>query len=98
MKNTAIRVVPLLVLALGAGPVLGQETPADARRHVEYLAADELEGRGTGTAGAAKAADYLIACPAIGCALQVSIVLRQVTVEVCRDRPLQRVEGILSFY
>jgi hypothetical protein len=60
MKNTSIRAIPLLVLALAAGPALAQETAADARRHVEYLAADELEGRGTGTAGAAKAADYLI--------------------------------------
>lgn len=33
-------------------------TPADMRRHVEYLASDALEGRGTGTRGEALATDY----------------------------------------
>ncbi|HEX2747247.1 MAG TPA: M28 family peptidase, partial [Verrucomicrobiales bacterium] len=33
-------------------------TPADMRRHVEYLASDALEGRGTGTRGEALATAY----------------------------------------
>ncbi len=33
-------------------------TPADMRRHVEYLASDALEGRGTGTRGEALATGY----------------------------------------
>ena len=35
-------------------------TAADLRADVEYLASDDLEGRMTGTPGAAKAADYII--------------------------------------
>jgi len=42
-------------------PAQAQETADDARRHIEYLASDALEGRATGSAGAAKAAEYLIA-------------------------------------
>lgn len=34
-------------------------TPADMRRHLEYLASDALEGRGTGTRGEALATDYM---------------------------------------
>lgn len=36
-------------------------TIEDLRTHVQYLASDELEGRGSGTAGNAKAAAYLAA-------------------------------------
>lgn len=57
----------VVVLSLsGATRVHGQQTVsalhgADAiRRHVEFLASEALEGRLTGTEGAARAADYLI--------------------------------------
>jgi len=53
-------VLALLTLALVV-PAQAQETAADARRHIEYLASDALEGRATGSAGAAKAAEYLVA-------------------------------------
>ena len=49
-----------VILALVV-PAQAQETAADARRHIEYLASDALEGRATGSPGAAKAADYLVA-------------------------------------
>src|SRR3981081_2612120 len=39
------------------------------REHVAYLASDELEGRDVGSAGAAKAMQYLI-CPFQGAGLQ----------------------------
>jgi hypothetical protein len=51
--------VGTLALALSI-PAIAQENAADARRHVEFLAADALEGRATGTAGAAAAAEYLV--------------------------------------
>ena len=41
-------------------PAQAQETADDARRHIEFLASDALEGRATGSAGAAAAAEYLI--------------------------------------
>jgi hypothetical protein len=41
-------------------PALGQATVSDVRRHVETLASDALEGRLTGSPGAALAADYII--------------------------------------
>jgi hypothetical protein len=51
----------LLVLSLAASAALGaQQTSSRSRAHVEYLASDELAGRLTGTAEAAKAADYII--------------------------------------
>lgn len=60
-------IAPSLGAALGAVilaqivPAQAQETAAEARRHIEYLASDALEGRATGSPGAAKAADYLVA-------------------------------------
>jgi len=53
-------VLALAILALVV-PAQAQETADDARRHIEYLASDALEGRATGSEGAAKAAEYLIA-------------------------------------
>jgi hypothetical protein len=51
----------LLLLALAAAPAVAQRptTAADARRIVSALAADSMEGRGTGTAGARRAARYI---------------------------------------
>lgn len=49
------------VMVVQIVPAQAQETAADARRHVEYLASDALEGRATGSPGAAKAAEYLVA-------------------------------------
>ncbi len=57
-STTATLALASLVLA---APASGQQSAADARAHIEFLAADALEGRGTGTPGAAAAADYLIA-------------------------------------
>ncbi len=62
-----VHAVLVVVLSLsGATRVHGQQAMsalhgADAiRRHVEFLASEALEGRLTGTEGAARAADYLI--------------------------------------
>jgi len=51
------------ILAMGSrsGPLDAlQQTGASLRNHVEFLASDDLGGRLTGTAGAGKAADYII--------------------------------------
>ncbi len=53
-----LAVAAALALAL-TGPVAAND--ADLRRHVEYLASAELEGRLTGTGGERLAADYLAA-------------------------------------
>ncbi len=47
---------PKAIELLAAAP-----TRSKSRDHVEYLASDELGGRLTGSAGAAKAADYIVA-------------------------------------
>ena len=49
--------VTMLALAV---PAQAQETADDARRHIEYLASDALEGCATGSSGAAAAAEYLV--------------------------------------
>ena len=48
---------------LGAGGLFAQKADIkanDIKKHIEYLAADKLEGRGTGTDGGKKAAKYLV--------------------------------------
>lgn len=68
-KDTPFR--RLLVYSLVALPLLGlqptfsQQAPSSERaqrlqKHVQYLASEELEGRGTATPGTEKAAEYLI--------------------------------------
>src|SRR6188768_3554650 len=68
MKNLKARLLVLAGLCLSASPVLAQQAkPAqDAkpsadllRKHVTYLASDELEGRSPGTNGGNKAAQYI---------------------------------------
>src|SRR5262245_14245037 len=54
-----------LLLSLSASAV-AQETSReitleDIRTHVSYLASDELDGRGSGTPGNARAAEYIAA-------------------------------------
>lgn len=46
------------VTAPAAAAFTADITPADMRRHVEYLASDALEGRGTGTRGEELATQY----------------------------------------
>ena len=46
---------PLLALLL----LLSVQEGTTLKEHVEYLASEKLEGRGTGTEGALKAADYV---------------------------------------
>lgn len=53
----AVLAVAILSLVV---PAQAQETADDARRHIEFLASDALEGRATGSEGAAEAAEYLI--------------------------------------
>ena len=57
---------PLLILALvvasGAAAALPAEISSDSiLRHVKFLAADELRGRGNGTDGLERAGDYVTA-------------------------------------
>src|SRR5262245_5581432 len=65
MKNRFYRFLPFILLFILAQFAPAQQAPAPApnvealKKHVGYLASDELEGRGTGTAGADKAADYI---------------------------------------
>lgn len=55
-----------LFIAICISPlfVIGQNQaffkPTDIQNHIEYLASDKLEGRGTGTKGEKKAAEYII--------------------------------------
>lgn len=44
----------------GAGGLLFAQTTKNIKKHIEYLASDKLEGRGTGTEGGIKAAQYLV--------------------------------------
>lgn len=46
-------------MVLGGGLSLAAQDAETIRRHVEFLASDELEGRFTGSPGARRAADYL---------------------------------------
>lgn len=57
-------IVVFLTVFLGVGVLLGQSsspeiTAGDLKEHVKYLASDELEGRGSGSEGNRKAAEYL---------------------------------------
>jgi hypothetical protein len=54
----------LVLLLLASDPIYAQTsgsaiTAAELREHVKYLASDELDGRGSGTEGNAKAAIYI---------------------------------------
>src|SRR5262249_964988 len=59
------RFLPFILLFILAQFAFTQQAPAPApdvealKKHVGYLASDELEGRRPGTAGAEKAADYI---------------------------------------
>src|SRR5262245_57832795 len=65
MKNRFYRFLPFILLFILAQVAFTQQAPSTApdvealKKHVGYLASDELEGRGTGTAGADKAAEYI---------------------------------------
>jgi hypothetical protein len=49
----------LLVIAVGLDGFSQQISADSIRKHIHYLASDELEGRGTGTPGEILAADYI---------------------------------------
>ncbi|MBO0725209.1 MAG: M20/M25/M40 family metallo-hydrolase [Blastocatellia bacterium] len=67
MKNRFFRFLPFILLFILAQFAFTQQAPSTApapdidalKKHVGYLASDELEGRRSGTAGADKAADYI---------------------------------------
>jgi peptidase M28-like protein/PDZ domain-containing protein/PA domain-containing protein len=65
MKNRLYRFLPFILLFILAQAAFTQQAPSTApdvgalKKHVGYLASDELEGRRPGTAGADKAADYI---------------------------------------
>jgi hypothetical protein len=65
MKNRFYRFLPFILLFILAQVAFAQQAPAPApdiealKKHVGYLASDELEGRRPGTAGADKAAAYI---------------------------------------
>ena len=65
MKNRLYRFLPFILLFILAQVAFAQQAPSTApdvealKKHVGYLASDELEGRRPGTTGANKAADYL---------------------------------------
>src|SRR5439155_14923276 len=64
MKHMAKRILPLLALVLFAAlaPALDRESAvARLRADLTFLASDACEGRGPGTAGIDKAADYVAA-------------------------------------
>ena len=60
MKKLLILLV-FMTLILRGGIVLNAQiiTSKNIKKHIEYLASDKLEGRGTGTAGEQKAAKYI---------------------------------------
>jgi hypothetical protein len=65
MKNRLYRFLPFILLVILTQAAFAQQASSTApdiealKKHVGYLASDELEGRRPGTAGADKAADYL---------------------------------------
>jgi len=64
MRHTLALLALLFLLPVCAGLAQTSSadiTAADLRSHVRYLASDELEGRGSGTAGNRKAAEYIAA-------------------------------------
>ena len=56
LRPLAVALIGLIISAAGPGPTAAQEP----RKHVEYLASDELEGRLTGTEGERRGAEYLV--------------------------------------
>ena len=50
----------LFLTHLPSGVELFAQTPKSIKKHIDYLASDKLEGRGTGTDGGKKAAAYLV--------------------------------------
>lgn len=64
VRHMAVAVALALTGAMGFGALASgseDDLAAMIRRHVEYLASDQLEGRLTGSEGAARAADYIVA-------------------------------------
>ncbi len=64
IEDKNLRNLPALAVLTGlvlSPAALLADTEAELRRHVEYLASEELEGRLTGTGGERLAADYLAA-------------------------------------
>ncbi|HEX5082349.1 MAG TPA: M20/M25/M40 family metallo-hydrolase [Blastocatellia bacterium] len=65
MKNRLYSFLPFILLLILAHVAFAQQAPASTpdvdalKKHVGYLASDELEGRRPGTSGADKAADYI---------------------------------------
>lgn len=61
MRGRTRSILGACLLALLAGPATGKPGAGESRlrKHVEYLASEELEGRLTGTPGSRKAADYI---------------------------------------
>ncbi|HEY8460787.1 MAG TPA: M20/M25/M40 family metallo-hydrolase [Blastocatellia bacterium] len=65
MKNRLFRCLAFIILLIPAQAPFAQQAQGPApeiealKKHVGYLASDELEGRRPGTAGADKAADYI---------------------------------------
>lgn len=54
------KILPLAILLLNAVCVFSQNfKPAEIQKHIEFLASDDMEGRGTGSLGEIKAANYL---------------------------------------
>jgi hypothetical protein len=59
MKHLALTV---LIAYLSFGSVSAQRfQPSEIQNHIDFLASDDLEGRGTGTLGEIKAANYVAA-------------------------------------
>ena len=61
-KQLAQFVVAVLVVSLGSGPAWAEEPSPAATRiqaDIEYLAGDAMDGRGIGTAGLDRAADFI---------------------------------------
>jgi len=61
--NQRILYILISVFCLSAGFAKGQavnDTLKRVKKHIEYLASDKLEGRGTGTKGQDKAAKYIV--------------------------------------
>ena len=54
------KILPLVLLLLTSVCVFSQNfKPANIQKHIEFLASDDMEGRGTGSLGEIKAANYL---------------------------------------
>jgi len=54
------KILLLIFVSFHSLPSFSQKfVPSEIRKHIEYLASDDLEGRGTGSLGEIKAANYL---------------------------------------